>query len=90
MRTPVTVPSENEIKRQNDFMLEIKALNDKKNTAPKFFINTFGCQMNAHDSEKINGMLREMGYVPAEDEKSAVVVGMGGGFTSSVSPPGSG
>ena len=71
MRTPVTVPSENEIKRQNDFMLEIKALNDKKNTAPKFFINTFGCQMNAHDSEKINGMLREMGYVPAEDEKSA-------------------
>ncbi|MBQ6553710.1 MAG: tRNA (N6-isopentenyl adenosine(37)-C2)-methylthiotransferase MiaB [Firmicutes bacterium] len=71
MRKTVTVPAEDEIKRQNGFMLEIKALNAKKETAPKFFINTFGCQMNAHDSEKIRGMLREMGYEPAEDEKGA-------------------
>ena len=35
-------------------------------------IQTFGCQMNAHDSEKILGMLEEMGYVEAlKDEKSA-------------------
>ena len=34
-------------------------------------IQTFGCQMNAHDSEKILGMLEEMGYVEAEDETSA-------------------
>ena len=27
--------------------------------------------MNAHDSEKILGMLEEMGYVEAKDEKSA-------------------
>ncbi|MBO5560375.1 MAG: tRNA (N6-isopentenyl adenosine(37)-C2)-methylthiotransferase MiaB [Firmicutes bacterium] len=52
-------------------MEKIKALNAKKDTAPKFFINTFGCQMNAHDSEKINGMLRQMGYAPADDEKNA-------------------
>ena len=71
MRTSVTVPNEDEIRRQNGFMEKIKALNAKKNTAPKFFINTFGCQMNAHDSEKINGMLRQMGYAPADDEKSA-------------------
>ncbi len=71
MRTSVTVPNEDEIKRQNGFMEKIKALNAKKDTAPKFFINTFGCQMNAHDSEKINGMLRQMGYAPADDEKSA-------------------
>lgn len=71
MRTSVTVPNEDEIRRQNGFMEKIKALNAKKDTAPKFFINTFGCQMNAHDSEKINGMLRQMGYAPADDEKNA-------------------
>lgn len=71
MRTTVTAPSDEEIKRQNDFMLKIKEINAKRETAPKFFINTFGCQMNAHDSEKINGMLRQMGYVPAGEEKEA-------------------
>lgn len=30
---------------------------------------TFGCQMNARDSEKIVGILEEIGYKPVEDEK---------------------
>lgn len=71
MRTGVTAPSGDELKRQNDFMLKIKEINDKKTEKPRFFINTFGCQMNAHDSEKINGMLRRMGYVPCDEEKTA-------------------
>ena len=28
----------------------------------RFFIQTFGCQMNEHDSETLAGMLIEMGY----------------------------
>lgn len=36
-----------------------------------FFIQTFGCQMNAHDSEKILGILKEMGYKEADEEKNA-------------------
>lgn len=28
----------------------------------KYFIETFGCQMNIHDSEKIAGVLRDLGY----------------------------
>ncbi len=31
-------------------------------TKPRFCIKTFGCQMNEHDSEKINAMLVQMGY----------------------------
>ncbi len=32
---------------------------------------TFGCQMNARDSEKLEGILKEVGYEVIEDEKSA-------------------
>lgn len=32
----------------------------------KFFIETFGCQMNHHDSEKVAAILTQMGYTPAE------------------------
>lgn len=34
-------------------------------------IQTFGCQMNAHDSEKLLGMLEEMGYEETHEEKEA-------------------
>ena len=35
-----------------------------------FYIETFGCQMNVHDSEKVRGMLEARGYsqVPSPDE----------------------
>ncbi len=32
---------------------------------------TFGCQMNAHDSEKIEGMLEEMGFADSKSEENA-------------------
>lgn len=34
-------------------------------------IVTYGCQMNAHDSENLAGMLEEMGFAPAADEREA-------------------
>lgn len=37
----------------------------------KFFIETFGCQMNVHDSERIAGVLSREGYSPAESRKDA-------------------
>ena len=40
----------------------------------KFFIRTFGCQMNEHDSEKIRGLLVHMGMEEAESEREADVV----------------
>lgn len=46
----------------------------EKSEHNKFFIETYGCQMNVHDSEKLSGMLREMGYEPAEDKKQADVI----------------
>lgn len=37
----------------------------------KFFIQTFGCQMNEHDSEVMAGLLEERFYVPTKDIKEA-------------------
>ena len=35
---------------------------------------TFGCQMNFKDSEKLNGVLEAIGYEPREDEKADFVI----------------
>ena len=36
-----------------------------------YYVVTYGCQMNAHDSEKIAGMLEEMGMQPAAQREEA-------------------
>lgn len=36
-----------------------------------FTVTTFGCQMNARDSEKLVGILEKIGYVEEEDEEKA-------------------
>lgn len=44
----------------------------KKLGRPLYFYSlAMGCQMNAHDSEKLEGMLTEMGYERTEEEKEA-------------------
>jgi len=40
----------------------------------RYHIESYGCQMNAHDSEKIAGMLTEMGYLPAEGKDDADLI----------------
>jgi len=40
-----------------------------------FYLETFGCQMNAHDSEKVVGTLLQQGYrqVPTVEEAGLVL-----------------
>ena len=40
----------------------------------KYYIHTFGCQMNVHDSEKIAGILSESDYGPADSIEEADVI----------------
>ena len=40
----------------------------------KYFIHTYGCQMNVHESEKLAGILTELGYTCAETESDADVI----------------
>lgn len=37
----------------------------------RFFIETFGCQMNEHDSEKIAGLLAQRGMIPVSSPQEA-------------------
>ncbi|WP_277751193.1 tRNA (N6-isopentenyl adenosine(37)-C2)-methylthiotransferase MiaB [Granulicella sibirica] len=39
-----------------------------------FYIETFGCQMNAHDSEKVIGTLEQQGYARVQDEADAGLI----------------
>ena len=39
-----------------------------------YHITTFGCQMNARDSEKLSGILEGMGYIQSDDENSDIVI----------------
>ena len=42
--------------------------------ARTYLVETYGCQMNAHDSERIAGLLDEAGYLPVADGEQADVV----------------
>jgi tRNA-2-methylthio-N6-dimethylallyladenosine synthase len=39
-----------------------------------FYLETFGCQMNAHDSEKVIGTLQQQGYRQVENEEDAGLI----------------
>jgi tRNA-2-methylthio-N6-dimethylallyladenosine synthase len=42
--------------------------------ARKYLIETFGCQMNVHDSERMAGLLEQAGYEPADEDRDADVI----------------
>lgn len=70
---PVTEPA-----RQKYFMKlvreQVAAMSKKKGRPLTCFISTFGCQMNARDSEKLLGILLEAGFVQGTDEHSDFVL----------------
>ena len=39
-----------------------------------YFVSTFGCQMNTHDSERIKGMLESLGLGEARSQDVADVI----------------
>ncbi len=43
-------------------------------TNKTFYIETFGCQMNVHDSEKVIGTLRHEGYAQVDSEAAADLI----------------
>ena len=47
---------------------------DKFGEGKKFFVRTYGCQMNEHDSEKIKGMLKSVGYTECDSVDNADIV----------------
>ena len=58
------------IEEQQKYINEIKELN-KNNENLKYCILTMGCQLNENDSEKLCGMLEEMGYTKTDNFEDA-------------------
>ena len=74
--TPVTPEkAENETLRQYAFMRMARQLIEEKEKElgrPLYFcVVTFGCQMNARDSEKLEGILEQAGYHKTDEEEQA-------------------
>ena len=61
--------TKNEVKLQQEYIEKVKKINKNKNL--KYNILTFGCQLNENDSEKLCGMLEEMGYTKTEKPEEA-------------------
>ena len=61
-----------EIKKQKEFIKKVKEININKKL--KYYILTMGCSLNENDSEKICGMLEEMGYQKTENQNNADII----------------
>ncbi|KGR76221.1 tRNA (N6-isopentenyl adenosine(37)-C2)-methylthiotransferase MiaB [Ureibacillus manganicus] len=61
-----------EVKYHKDFAIpeEFKGMGEGR----KFFIRTYGCQMNEHDSEVMAGIFMELGYEPTDNIEETDVV----------------
>ena len=66
-------PSELELNIQKDFMEEVKAM-DWSQGEKTYHLITYGCQMNERDSEKIAGMLAEMGFKETAEQDQADMI----------------
>ena len=71
-------PPAHEPERQYYYMAKAKDFVEKKSKEigrpMTYFVKTFGCQMNARDSEKLVGILEQIGYVEGTDEHSDFIV----------------
>lgn len=68
----------NETDRQYYFMekasVHVAKLGEELGRRPTCCVTTFGCQMNARDSEKLVGILEKVGYEIIEDENADFVI----------------
>lgn len=66
------------LKHNDEYIGKIKDENDayflKNNTHKKYFLKTYGCQMNEHDSEKLAAILDDMGYIKTELDTEADLI----------------
>lgn len=59
----------------NDSYAAIERLHKRlAGAAPYYFIETYGCQMNEHDSEKLAGMLEAIGFVRTDKRDEADII----------------
>ena len=76
MNTKTTVISQDQLQQQLSYCDKVNALWHAAGRTPKAYVETYGCQQNEADSERIRGMLKESGYDICHEAEGADVVVM--------------
>ena len=76
MNTKTTVISQEQVNDQLLFCDKISALWVAEGRTPRAYVETYGCQQNEADSERIRGMLAQSGYAIVQEAENADVVVM--------------
>ena len=74
MKETDLLESEKQQELINELRMEVHRISEQKKRKLTFHIETYGCQMNARDSEKLAGILKQAGYVEVEDELADFVL----------------
>lgn len=74
MDQKTTVISENDLRTQQENCQQIREYWSAQGVTPVAFVDTYGCQQNEADSERIRGMLEEAGYGLIDEAEGADVV----------------
>ena len=69
-----TVITQEQLQRQLDFCHKISAYWHEQSITPKAYVETYGCQQNEADSEKLRGYLTMSGYAITSQAEGADVV----------------
>ena len=72
-REKVLVPEEN-LARQRKFEERVRAMFDAREAHPAACVDTFGCQQNVADGQKLMGMLEQMGFTFTDAPKEGDLV----------------
>ena len=76
MNTKTTVISQEALENQFAFCDKIAALWAAQGVTPNAYVETYGCQQNEADSEKLRGYLTQSGYAICQEAEGADVVVM--------------
>ena len=61
-----------DVQEQLEYINKVKQQNNKQNL--KYYILTMGCQLNENDSEKLSGMIEQMGYEKVDEMPQADLI----------------
>ena len=74
MKRETTRITPEQIAAQMDYCMKVHAMNAALGRTPLAMVDTYGCQQNEADSERLRGYLSEMGYGFTDDEHAADLV----------------
>ena len=74
MEHQTTVIAPAALRRQEEICQKIRDYWQAQGITPVAFVDTYGCQQNEADSERIRGMLETCGYGMASSEEGADVI----------------